>query len=65
MRSKLQENEIVCELTKPGEMFLAARGGSGGRGNASFKSSVKQCPKMAEDGGRGETFGFDIGTGPF
>ncbi len=32
-----QEREIVCELTEEGSMFLAAKGGAGGKGNAFFK----------------------------
>jgi len=42
-------------------MFLAAKGGAGGRGNAFFKSSTNQMPFVAELGGQGETFVFEIG----
>ena len=31
------EQEIICDLSKEGSMFLAAKGGSGGKGNTSFK----------------------------
>ena len=57
----LQEREIVAELTEEGSMFLAAKGGAGGKGNAAFKSSVLQAPMLAEEGAHGETFTFDIG----
>ncbi|MCM8764213.1 MAG: 50S ribosome-binding GTPase, partial [Candidatus Omnitrophica bacterium] len=33
---------------------LAAKGGRGGRGNASFKSSINQAPRIAMSGGYGE-----------
>ena len=55
--------EIVAEVDKEGSMFLAARGGEGGKGNAFFKSSDQQKPLIAEKGGQGEAFTFDIGTG--
>eukprot|EP00088_Acartia_fossae_P028643 TRINITY_DN2946_c0_g1_i10.p1 TRINITY_DN2946_c0_g1~~TRINITY_DN2946_c0_g1_i10.p1 ORF type:complete len:392 (-),score=76.32 TRINITY_DN2946_c0_g1_i10:246-1421(-) len=48
--------EIVCDLEKPGSMFIAAKGGAGGKGNAHFKNSVDQAPKVAEAGGKAEMF---------
>lgn len=35
-------------------MFIAARGGSGGHGNAFFKSDVHQAPCISEYGANGE-----------
>ena len=55
------DREIVAEVDKEGSMFLAARGGEGGKGNAFFKSSDRQEPLIAEKGGQGEAFTFDIG----
>ena len=55
------DHEIVAELDKEDSMFLAARGGEGGKGNAFFKTSDQQKPMMAEKGGRGEAFTFDVG----
>lgn len=55
------EREIVAELTHEGEMFLAAKGGAGGRGNTFFKSSTCQAPEWAEMGGQGEVFSFEMG----
>ena len=52
---------IVAELIKEDTMFLAARGGSGGKGNSFFKTSENQTPMSAERGGTGEGFTFDIG----
>lgn len=49
------ENEnFICELLKDGEKFLIAKGGRGGRGNSSFKSSVNQAPDFREMGEKGE-----------
>jgi len=41
-------------------MFLAAKGGAGGKGNASFKNSVEQTPKVAEVGAEGEVFIYNL-----
>ena len=46
-------NESI-EITDVGKPVLIARGGSGGRGNVHFKSSVNQTPKTAEKGGPGQ-----------
>jgi GTP-binding protein len=42
--------ETLADLTRPGETFLAAPGGRGGRGNWSFATSVNQAPDTAEPG---------------
>ena len=38
------------DLVRPGQEVTVARGGSGGRGNTRFKSSVRQTPRLAEKG---------------
>jgi GTPase len=38
------------DLVRPGQEVTVARGGSGGRGNTRFKSSVRQTPRLAERG---------------
>ncbi|MDR0979944.1 MAG: GTPase ObgE [Candidatus Nomurabacteria bacterium] len=50
------EGEILADLTFDGERAVIARGGAGGFGNAHFKSSVRQAPKVAELGLAGESF---------
>jgi GTPase len=42
---------VIKDLIKNGERFVAAKGGRGGRGNVNFKNSVRQAPNFAEAGG--------------
>ncbi len=42
------------DLVRPAQAITVARGGSGGRGNTRFKSSVRQSPRLAEKGLPGE-----------
>lgn len=44
----------VADLTAPGEEYVAAVGGRGGKGNADFVSSTQQAPYIAEQGAPGE-----------
>jgi GTP-binding protein len=48
------EDALLADLSESGQEFVAARGGSGGRGNASFKSSTRQAPAFREKGLPGE-----------
>jgi len=45
---------ILKDLTREGERFIAAQGGRGGRGNASYKSSTNRAPRYAQLGEAGE-----------
>ncbi|KAJ8673378.1 hypothetical protein QAD02_004640 [Eretmocerus hayati] len=49
------DGTILADLDENGMMYIAARGGAGGHGNAYFKSDVNQAPKVAEFGGEGES----------
>ena len=50
------ERIFLADLTKDGEEAVIAKGGDGGFGNAHFKSSTRQTPKIAEVGEPGEEF---------
>jgi GTP-binding protein len=45
---------LLFDFIEPNQRFLVARGGSGGRGNASFVSSTNQAPQHCEEGHPGE-----------
>ena len=47
-------NEGLADLVEPGDRFLAARGGRGGRGNRYFSSSARKAPRFCENGDLGE-----------
>ena len=48
----------MADLEEEGSMFIAARGGAGGRGNHFFCSDTNQTPRYAEVGGAGEDIGY-------
>ena len=43
-------DRVLADLIRDGQQCIAAKGGEGGRGNASFASSTNQTPKFAEKG---------------
>jgi GTP-binding protein len=45
---------VLRDLKAPGERVVIARGGRGGRGNASYKSATRQVPRRFEPGREGE-----------
>lgn len=47
-------NKIIIDLTDKDE-FLFLEGGQGGLGNFHFKSSVRQAPKFAQEGEKGQS----------
>ena len=57
VREKNKE-EVLFDLTSPGQKYLAAKGGKGGRGNASYASSTHQAPREREEGQPGEEKDF-------
>lgn len=54
------EGTVVADLSEDGARWLAARGGQGGRGNASFLSNRRRAPNFAEQGELGEEAWYDI-----
>ncbi len=55
-----REGEVVADLATAGQTEIVAFGGDGGFGNAHFKSSVRQAPRIAEKGEVGDNFEADL-----
>ncbi len=55
-----RDGKVVADLTRNGEEVIVAKGGDGGKGNAHFKSSVRQTPRIAEKGEFGDTFDGEL-----
>lgn len=51
-----RDGHLVAELTAGGQRRVVAFGGAGGFGNAHFKSSTRQTPRVAEVGEKGDNF---------
>jgi len=52
--------QILEDLTKPEDSFVAARGGNGGFGNARFKTQAQTAPRIANDGQKGEKLNIEL-----
>lgn len=55
-----RDGRAIADLIHDGEKVVIARGGDGGFGNAHFKSSTRQTPRMAELGEDGESFEAEL-----
>lgn len=53
-------SEILFDITEHGQTELLCEGGPGGRGNASFKTSVKQAPNYATSGREGQSKDIEL-----
>lgn len=55
-----RDGRIIADITEDGQQAVIARGGDGGFGNAHFKSSVRQTPRIAEKGEEGDSFEAEL-----
>ena len=49
-----EERSLIADLTREGERVVLLKGGMGGRGNASYKSSTNRAPRQHQTGVPGE-----------
>ena len=49
-----ETNEVLADLSEPGQKALILKGGRGGKGNSHFATSTRQAPRFAQDGEPGE-----------
>ncbi|KAL0858281.1 hypothetical protein ABMA27_012183 [Loxostege sticticalis] len=57
---KDSSGRVLADLDSEGVMFVAARGGAGGRGNKFFLTDTEQAPDIAELGATGETHSYSL-----
>ena len=50
---EMESGELICELLDHEQEVLLLEGGKGGRGNATFKSSINQTPRQFTEGKMG------------
>lgn len=55
-----RDGKVIADLTQNAQEVVIAKGGDGGFGNAHFKSSTRQTPKIAELGEPGEQFEAEL-----
>jgi GTP-binding protein len=49
-----ETEEVIADLTSPGQRIVLLKGGRGGQGNARFASATNKAPKFAQPGEPGE-----------
>jgi GTP-binding protein len=49
-----EERSLLADLTKEGQRVVLLKGGMGGRGNASYKTSTNRAPRQHQTGEAGE-----------
>jgi len=54
--SDANTGQVLKDLLEPGETFVLAKGGRGGRGNTRFKSATHRTPRFAQPGEPGEEY---------
>jgi GTP-binding protein len=55
-----RDGKVIADLARPGQETVIAKGGDGGFGNAHFKSSTRQAPRIAELGEPGDSFEAEL-----
>ncbi len=55
-----RDGQVIADFTAHDQEIVIAKGGDGGFGNAHFKSSVRQAPRVAEKGEEGDTFEAEL-----
>ena len=50
----IEAKKTLVDLTREDQVYVVAKGGKGGKGNAAFKSSTHQAPRKSEPGTKGE-----------
>lgn len=58
--SVIRDGVVIADLTTDGQREIVAKGGDGGFGNAHFKSSTRQAPRVAELGELGDAFEAEL-----
>jgi len=53
-------NECIKDFTTAGEIFIAAKGGRGGKGNKHFATSTHRTPRFSQPGEPGELKSFHL-----
>ncbi len=54
------DGKILADLVHAGDRYMAAKGGQGGRGNATFLSQRRRAPAFAEQGEVGEEYYLNL-----
>ena len=55
-----ESGELLADLVREGDRFLAARGGRGGKGNVHFATASNRAPRRATKGSEGEEAWYRI-----
>ena len=58
--SRTDDSVVIADLTEVGQKVVIAKGGEGGFGNAHFKTSTRQTPRVVEKGLLGESFELNL-----
>ncbi len=48
-----ESGKAICDISNIDDRFVVAKGGSGGKGNTEFKSSIRRAPNFAKAGYKG------------